>query len=157
MTALSAEVAMAREQQMPLSVAIVDLDHFKRINDTLGHQAGDEVLRVAARRLAASVRSTDAVGRYGGEEFLVILRNVHERIGLDRCEIIRANLSGQPIGFQGISVNVTGSIGLACTKAGAADEENLIASADSALYEAKAKGRNCVALAVLDEDERISA
>jgi len=157
MTTLAAEVAMAREQRMPLSVAIVDLDHFKRINDTLGHQAGDEVLRVAARRLAASVRSTDAVGRYGGEEFLVILRNVDARIGLERCEILRANLSGQPIGFQGTLVNVTGSIGLACAKAGAADEENLIASADSALYEAKAKGRNCVALAVLAEDERIIA
>jgi diguanylate cyclase (GGDEF)-like protein len=155
MTALSAEVAIAREQHMPLCVAIVDLDYFKRINDTLGHQAGDEVLRVAARRLAASVRSTDAVGRYGGEEFLVILRNVDPRIGLDRCEIIRRNLCGQPIGFQGTSVHITGSIGLAWTENNSDLQDTLIASADRALYEAKANGRNCVAYAVIGEENLI--
>lgn len=157
MTALSAEIAMAREQHAPVCLAIVDLDHFKRINDTFGHQAGDEVLRAAARRLSASVRSTDAVGRYGGEEFLIIFRNVDQRFGLDRCEVIRRNLCGQPVAFQGTSVDVTASIGLAWTKVGSDVQEALIASADRALYEAKANGRNRVEYAVVEEVSLIHA
>jgi diguanylate cyclase (GGDEF)-like protein len=135
-----------------LCVAIVDLDHFKRINDTLGHQAGDEVLRVAARRLAANVRSTDTVGRYGGEEFLILFRNVERRFGLDRCEMIRGKLCDQPVGFQGASVDISGSIGLAWTKFHSDVQDTLIAAADRALYEAKAKGRNRVEFAVVEPE-----
>jgi diguanylate cyclase (GGDEF)-like protein len=157
MTALAAEVAMARKQHVPLCVAIVDLDHFKKINDTLGHQAGDEVLRVVASRLAASIRSTDAIGRYGGEEFLILFRNVEQSFGLDRCEMIRKNLCDQPVCFQGNSIEITGSIGLGWTKSGSDVQDTLIASADRALYEAKAKGRNRVACAVVEEESLIHA
>ena len=157
MAALQAEIAMAREKQVPLCVAIVDLDHFKRINDTLGHQAGDEVLRAAASRLAASVRATDSVGRYGGEEFLIIFHNVDQRFGLDRCEIIRRNLCDQPVDFQGTSVDITGSIGFAWTENISDVQDTLIASADRALYQAKAEGRNRVACAVAEEEPLIHA
>jgi diguanylate cyclase (GGDEF)-like protein len=157
MSELEDEITATRDGDLPLCIAIVDLDRFKRINDTLGHQAGDEVLRAAARRLAASVRSTDAVGRYGGEEFLIIFRNVDERFGLDRCEVIRKNLSSQPVAFNGTTVEVTASIGLAWTRNRSDAEHNLIASADRALYEAKAKGRNRVEYAAIDPPRLLQA
>ena len=86
---LAESIEAAEKRGTEVCVAILDLDHFKRINDTHGHQAGDEVLRQAALRLSSSIRSGDAVGRYGGEEFLVVFRDMDHRIGIERCEIIR--------------------------------------------------------------------
>jgi diguanylate cyclase (GGDEF)-like protein len=131
-------------------VAILDLDHFKRINDTYGHPAGDAVLREAARRLTAAIRETDAVGRYGGEEFLIVFRNLPadvggQAIGIDRCEVVRRAMCGQPVDCDGMEVAISCSIGVA--RAGRNCEvaaDRLIAQADEALYKAKRGGRNRV-------------
>lgn len=147
MMSLSKESEAARIASAPLCVAIVDLDHFKQINDTYGHQAGDEVLRQAAQRLAGGIRSTDFVGRYGGEEFLIVFHNTQRELGLSRCETIRHSLCAQPmlIGLQ--SIPVTASIGFACTEDQSQFDDALIALADAALYKAKANGRNRVEVA----------
>jgi diguanylate cyclase (GGDEF)-like protein len=147
MSVLADEAAAARKHHRPLCLAIVDLDHFKRINDTLGHAAGDEVLREAAHRLATAVRCRDCVGRYGGEEFLIIFRDVQEELGRERCEAIREAVCSSPIRFGGHELSITASIGVAWTPDCSDVEDALVALADRALYKAKAKGRNCVELA----------
>jgi len=148
MKKLNEEALRARNNSAPLCIAIVDLDHFKRINDTLGHPAGDEVLREAARRFTGSVRTTDFVGRYGGEEFLIILRDVSSTLGYERCEAIRQSVCETPIPYNGILVNITASIGFAWTCNERLAEDALIACADQALYRAKKNGRNRVELSI---------
>ena len=147
MNLLSTEAATAKKRNLPLCVAIVDLDHFKRINDTLGHLAGDEVLREAARRLAAAVRATDFVGRYGGEEFLVIFHDIQKELGRERCEALREAICASPIRFKDHELSITTSIGVAWSCGDIEVEDALVALADRALYAAKEKGRNCVELA----------
>jgi diguanylate cyclase (GGDEF)-like protein len=147
MNILANEAAAARKRNLPLCVAIVDLDHFKRINDTLGHLAGDEVLREAARRLASAVRTSDFVGRYGGEEFLVIFHDIQKEFGRERCEAIRSAICESAIRFGPHELSITTSIGLAWTRDAIEAEDALVALADRALYTAKEKGRNCVELA----------
>jgi len=147
LAALANERADAKKRNLSLCVAIVDLDHFKRINDTLGHLAGDEVLRQAARRLASAVRASDFVGRYGGEEFLVIFRDIKREFGRERCEAIRKAVCQSPIRFENHELSITASIGVAWTDHGIEVEDALVALADRALYTAKEKGRNCVELA----------
>ena len=122
---------------------MVDLDHFKRINDTRGHQAGDAVLREAAHRMQAATRQYDAPGRYGGEEFLVVLPGCGARDGYAQAERIRQAFAGEPFAAGQEALAVTCSIGVssreACT---AGDDGRLIREADAALYEAKNRGRN---------------
>jgi diguanylate cyclase (GGDEF)-like protein len=142
---LSTWLESARENR-GVCVAIVDLDHFKRINDTYGHLAGDEVLRQAAFRLASNIRTSDAIGRYGGEEFLIVLRDVDCKIGLERCESIRCAMSCEPISFDNHTLPITCSIGVAYTDADSAIPTALIAQADEALYKAKMSGRDRVEL-----------
>jgi diguanylate cyclase (GGDEF)-like protein len=147
MATLGTEAVAARKRNVSLCVAIVDLDHFKRINDTLGHLAGDEVLREAARRLASAVRTSDSVGRYGGEEFLVIFRDIHNEFGHERCEAIRKAVCALPIRFGRHELSITASIGVAWTRGDMEAEDALVALADRALYIAKGKGRNRVEFA----------
>ncbi len=142
---LEESLAAARGRGATVSVAIADLDHFKRINDTYGHPAGDEVLREAAKRLAAAVRDTDAVGRYGGEEFLIVFQTLDQGIGFVRCEELRDAIRGEPILLGGDQrLQISCSIGIASCRDGSIKAEQLIAEADRALYEAKAAGRNRV-------------
>ncbi|MDF2447351.1 MAG: hypothetical protein K0S46_2587 [Moraxellaceae bacterium] len=143
---LDKELARARRQGTPLTVVLLDLDHFKRINDTWGHPTGDRVLQAAAGVLQASVRQCDAVGRYGGEEFLLLLPDTgHDgaAILLERCRQRLAEL--QVMADTGAPVPVTASFGYATTTdAPEAGAEALVQRADEALYRAKAAGRNCV-------------
>jgi diguanylate cyclase (GGDEF)-like protein len=129
-------------------VAILDLDHFKRVNDTYGHPAGDEVLREAARRLSALIRETDAIGRYGGEEFLIVFRNMDESIGRDRCELVRLAVCSKPVAFESKELQISCSIGISGTREGGMAADKLIGNADEALYKAKKGGRNRVELFV---------
>ena len=143
--ALSTSLESARPKR-GVCVAIVDLDHFKHVNDSCGHLAGDEVLRQAAVRLSSSIRVTDAIGRYGGEEFLIVLRDVDRELGVERCELIRSAIGSEPISFDDHTLRITCSIGLAYTEADGAVPTVLIACADEALYKAKTAGRNRVEL-----------
>ncbi len=119
-----------------------DLDHFKRVNDTWGHDVGDEILQELSRRLEASVRTEDEVCRWGGEEFLVLVQRADAEAGLAVAEKIRAAVAGQPFETSAGSIAVTISLGAA--GGGRGDPlEDVIKRADTALYQAKADGRNC--------------
>jgi diguanylate cyclase (GGDEF)-like protein len=143
MDILSNELNRRDRQGIPLTLTMADIDHFKRVNDTYGHLAGDEVLREVARRLRASVRAYDSVGRYGGEEFLVVSPGCESSAGINQAERLRQVVSLQPVNIQDTAISVTVSLGVATldreTQGGV---EQLLGAADRALYRAKVGGRN---------------
>jgi diguanylate cyclase (GGDEF)-like protein len=143
--ALQEEQARAMRRQAGLGVLVADLDHFKRINDTWGHLAGDAVLRESARRMADVLRPYDRIGRYGGEEFLIVLPDCTRAVTLDVGERIRMALASEPLKADGSTVYVTASIGASwadCSPVG----DDLIRNADDSLYIAKRSGRNRVVM-----------
>ncbi|HEU4641006.1 MAG TPA: diguanylate cyclase [Gemmatimonadaceae bacterium] len=147
MERLTAELERARRYALQLSLLMVDLDHFKAINDTYGHVVGDEVLRSVARTLQREARAVDVVARYGGEEFVVILPETPEEGAVSLAERIRARVGDAlPISAGEYGwLNVTVSIGVATIPSPRVNSpEELIALADEALYRAKAQGRNRV-------------
>lgn len=126
----------------PFSILMIDIDFFKKINDTFGHPAGDAVLKVIAKLLAKMVRKLDVVARYGGEEFVVLLLKTDSMQAWQMAERIRKAIESAPIDWQGQKIDVTVSIGVASQPADAAQREELIACADKALYSSKRAGRN---------------
>ncbi len=145
---LHREIARSRRERKPLGVIMVDVDHFKGINDAHGHAAGDAVLRELARRMRAVIRPYDSIGRYGGEEFLIVMAGCDERATAGVAERLRACLDGQALLVPEGAFPVTISLGVAASEDPQEDDgERLIRAADGALYEAKAKGRNRVAVA----------
>lgn len=127
----------------PMCVAMVDLDYFKRINDGFGHVIGDEVLRGAARRIRRALRDTDMMGRYGGEEFLMVLHEASVQRAYEVAERVRRHIEESPLRVEGQSHQVTVSVGLAGARSGDT-LIRLLKRADQALYRAKAQGRNQV-------------
>ena len=142
------ELARAQRYQRPLSVLMIDIDHFKRVNDVYGHQYGDEVLKEIGKVLMASVRACDLAGRYGGEEFLIVLPELSQKDGALLAERILKNVSARKIRLGGKTISVTVSIGVASLSGKHETTDLLIASADEAMYAAKKAGRNKVKLAV---------
>jgi diguanylate cyclase (GGDEF)-like protein len=143
---LEREAIRAQRTGAPLCLALVDLDHFKRINDTLGHAAGDRVLTTAAGRLLSHVRPYDTVFRYGGEEFLLCLPNADLATATVICDRLRAIVAEAPVEIEGAgTVPVTASIGVAAFRPGPVKEA--IEAADRALYAAKRGGRDRVVAA----------
>jgi diguanylate cyclase (GGDEF)-like protein len=144
---LGRELARATRESRPLGVVIVDLDHFKLINDTYGHLVGDTVLREAARRMQSSVRKYDSVGRYGGEEFLILFPGCCEADTYAQADRLRKMLVQTEISVNGNSLRVTASFGVTSAMPGDIwTDESLIRTADEALYMAKKSGRNRVAM-----------
>lgn len=144
---LPAELAAAAERGMSLSVAMIDIDHFKPINDRFGHEAGDRVLADVAHRLRSAIRSDDMLVRYGGEEFLVVLPGASRQRALEVGERMRLRIEGHPVLAQGRAIRVCISVGIAehrATSAGCESADSLIRRADVALYAAKGRGRNRV-------------
>jgi diguanylate cyclase (GGDEF)-like protein len=142
---LDKELARAQREGHPLTMLMIDLDHFKLVNDSHGHQAGDAVLREAARRIQSSIRRYDTAGRYGGEEFVVVLPATDLAGGMVQAERIRQTIAGEGMTASGKLVEVTCSIGVCAWPASrAGDAPVLIHGADEALYEAKRSGRNRV-------------
>ena len=136
----------ALQRQQPISVIMADLDHFKQINDQYGHVVGDEVLKQTANRIKSAIRSTNTLGRYGGEEFLIVLGDTnleHAQIVANR---IRKKVEEDPINCDELSVNLTLSLGIAATSR-AEPISSIIDRADKALYQAKELGRNRVEVA----------
>jgi len=127
---------------LALAVMVIDIDHFKQINDTYGHAAGDMVLREAAATLRASARREDSVCRIGGEEFLVICPNTDIKSAMQSAERLRASLSEKLITIGQTSKTITVSIGVAMREPGTTDASALVSAADQALYAAKETGRN---------------
>jgi len=140
---LGREISRSRREHVPVAILMSDVDHFKIINDTHGHLIGDEVLKEAARRLLLAVRSYDYVGRYGGEEFLIILNNCDPVSAPRRAEEIRKALSDHPVETSVGPLLVTMSMGVHQTENwGVRTVEELLHQVDSAMYAAKAAGRN---------------
>jgi diguanylate cyclase (GGDEF)-like protein len=140
------ELARARRQGLTTTILLMDLDFFKQVNDTWGHPAGDAVLKNVATIAHNTVRSTDLVGRLGGEEFIILLPNTSLEAGRKLAEKLRANMQNQPTTWEKQAINTTVSIGLASTTASEErDFDHLYTHADKALYSAKQKGRNRVA------------
>jgi two-component system cell cycle response regulator len=145
---LNTELATSRSRGTPLALLLFDIDHFKRLNDSHGHQAGDEVLREVVKGVQRALRTEDVLARYGGEEFAVILKNVSSRSVHVLAERVRVAVEELEIDWQGEAIRITVSVGgayLARTTA-LEDPAAVIAAADEALYEAKHQGRNRVVL-----------
>jgi two-component system cell cycle response regulator len=140
---LEKEVARSARDHVSLTVIMSDLDHFKNINDTYGHAAGDTVLREAARRMRASVRTYDSIGRYGGEEFLVVAPGCGKAVAAELAERLRACVCETDIAWANGAVTATVSLGVA-SRSHEAGAEALLRAADEALYRAKVDGRNRV-------------
>jgi diguanylate cyclase (GGDEF)-like protein len=145
---LHRECARAARTQSPTAILMLDLDHFKMINDTHGHLAGDDVLREVAARISRQVRTYDVVGRYGGEEFLIVLPGCPRNEIEASADRIRTAIGNKPIVTASAELLVTASIGAALLPAdGAASEDQILLEVDQALYLAKNNGRNRVWLA----------
>jgi diguanylate cyclase (GGDEF)-like protein len=143
----SLDPVLSRHAGRPVGLLLLDLDHFKAINDHHGHAAGDAVLVAVADRLRSSVRADDAVVRMGGEEFLVVLRDIADEAQLEAVgEKVRARIAAEPIAAAGATLRVTASIGAATLAAADDDFEAGVRRADRALYAAKQDGRDCVRL-----------
>ncbi|HEY3440410.1 MAG TPA: diguanylate cyclase [Paludibaculum sp.] len=146
--ALDREVIRSHREKSGLGVLMIDLDHFKLINDSYGHQAGDEALRETARRMQAAIRPYDSLGRYGGEEFLMVVPGCDDLCLSIHAERLRLVMESEPFLVAGREVCLTASFGASSISSNSeVSAEELIRSADAALYEAKRAGRNRVVLA----------
>src|SRR5690554_1178836 len=145
---LDQELARSRRTGSPLALVLLDLDHFKRINDTWGHPMGDRALQEAAQALRGCIRKGDELGRFGGEEFLLLLPGTNREGAHRLAERCRAALAQVRLSAaNGDSVSFTGSFGMACSDGQALTTKQLVRAADEALYNAKAAGRNRVVVA----------
>lgn len=148
MDLLTRELHRSRREEKTTAILLGDVDHFKRVNDTYGHVVGDEVLVEIAKRLLGDVRSYDFVGRYGGEEFLVILNSCDPAFVPSRAEEIRKSIGNRPIQTAKGALTLSMSLGvLLSSEWGPKSVEELLHEADIALYEAKAAGRDCLRIA----------
>lgn len=148
---LQVELERATREKLSLAVLMADLDHFKDINDRYGHMAGDAVLRGAANRMKSSVRRYDSVGRYGGEEFLMVLPGGNGEGALSQAERLRQAVASEPFSFGGQCQTVTCSVGVTWRAAGSrCDADTLVREADLGLYAAKENGRNRVVCACIE-------
>lgn len=140
---LDLEIARSQRYNRPIACIMLDVDHFKKVNDVHGHQAGDEILSEFGMAFTGALRETDTAYRYGGEEFCVLLRETDAEAAAVVAERLRVEITNRFAGNRG-SAMVTASLGVAAIPSDAFDAKSLIAAADRALYTAKAAGRNCV-------------
>ncbi|MNR27970.1 Diguanylate cyclase DosC [compost metagenome] len=144
--ALQREIDLARRSLQPLSVLMLDIDHFKRINDQHGHSTGDDVLKAVADALKSSLRNIDMVFRYGGEEFLVLLSNTSRESAAMVGERLRQAVLELQYLVEGQAIDLTVSIGCASLQPGE-PVDSLLTRADDALYVSKREGRNRLSMA----------
>ena len=141
------EMARAKREDIPISVAIMDLDHFKDINDTFGHKGGDAVLEAMAKLFLSHVRASDIVCRYGGEEFVFLMPGASIDIAAERMEDLRKLIEEKSIIHNDKAIPVTASIGVASYPIHGDNDEALLLEADNMLYNSKRNGRNQVSVA----------
>ncbi len=146
----NAAVERALGSDFNLAVAVVDIDHFKRINDRFGHATGDEVLKAVAAAMRAACRDSDILGRYGGEEFAVLLQGINRDHALAAAERLRQAVAGVAVRCGDQTIAPTASVGVACLSPADKAFDHLLIRADRALYQAKAQGRNRVVIAEQD-------
>lgn len=149
---LSGQIDRAKREGGNISILMADLDHFKKVNDTYGHMAGDAVLRQASRRMRSMIRAYDYIGRYGGEEFLVVLPGCNEEQACHFAERLRQSVGDEKMDIPEGMIPVTISLGVATLcKENPSDADSLVQAADLALYRAKENGRNRVETATPQE------
>lgn len=150
--ALNRELERATREGSPVALIMVDLDHFKQVNDTYGHMVGDAVLSEVARRMRMSLRPYDAIGRYGGEEFLIVLPGCHASDAMKLADRLHASIGGEAMEVAGEHIVIAGSLGVVTNREiSQVDAGWFVRAADSALYRAKTHGRNRVELATAGE------
>lgn len=139
---LQREMIFSDRYGAPLAISLLDIDHFKNVNDEHGHVAGDEVLRKLAMELRDHIRHPDVIGRYGGEEFLVVLPHSTIKAAAEQAERLRRHVESLAIRFNDAEIRLTVSLGIAQYKIHREDWQAFLSRADAALYEAKNQGRN---------------
>ncbi len=144
---MAGELKSAMDNDYELSVAIFDIDFFKKFNDTFGHLFGDKVIKSIADLVKSSLRSADIIARYGGEEFIILFPRTGIKEAYAKIEVLRHKISTTVIRDELIATSVTASFGISCYPASGTTEMELLRKADQALYEAKTSGRNCVKIA----------
>lgn len=144
---LEEEFNLAKKSNNLLSLAIFDIDFFKKINDTYGHLFGDKVLKSISKVVASSIRKTDTVARFGGEEFVVLMPGLDIKETYEKMEILRKEIETIKVSYDNKIVSITVSIGVCCYNKNIENERMLLQLADNALYKAKSAGRNCVKMA----------
>ncbi|MFH1132462.1 MAG: diguanylate cyclase [Pseudomonadota bacterium] len=148
---LEEELHRSLRESQPIATIMIDVDHFKLINDKFGHHTGDDVLTYIANQLEANLRPYDKLGRYGGDELLIVLPNCSLRNAESIAERLRLVISARKIPTESGLMNVTISLGVTSSEAKPySTVKNMIKTSDTALYEAKAKGRDCVVISKLD-------
>lgn len=152
---LEREIARAQREGTAVSIIMIDVDHFKQVNDQRGHDGGDEALRQVAQRLSDCVRPYDGLGRYGGEEFLIVLSGCSGGNAAGLAERLREAIAEPPLSVHREDLRLTISLGVAVWSAEHGDMQALIRAADAALYRAKKAGRNQVEVAWDDVRSRI--
>lgn len=150
-SALERELARCHRDRRTVGVILLDIDHFKKINDTYGHFAGDAVLRETAARLRHNMRPYDEVGRYGGEEFLVVLPNCDLEAATHQAERMRHKLHCDIMMVDGAEMRVSASFGVTVSDGSERTPDVFVRVADEALYRAKGSGRNCVSSLTVEE------
>ncbi len=144
-TVLQAEMDRSKRSGIPTSLVMVDLDHFKAVNDTYGHEIGNDALQHLAAILKGEVRTTDIVCRYGGEEFAIIFPETHLNLAVKVADRIREEIQNSPVQLDDGEINLTASMGASVyMKTSVLDLDEFIDSVDKYLYEAKQSGRNCI-------------
>jgi len=138
------DASRSRRNGEPFALALLDLDHFKQLNDDHGHPFGDETLRQTAQRLRSGLRAHDVLGRYGGEEFALLMPGLDKEAGLRAVERVRCDVEALELEHDDVGLRLTISAGVAAYPKDGVDWESLLGAADVALYEAKASGRNRV-------------
>jgi diguanylate cyclase (GGDEF)-like protein len=154
--ALEHEISRCHRDNRTVGVILLDIDHFKKINDTYGHFAGDSVLKETAMRLRGNMRDYDEVGRYGGEEFLVVLPNCEMEQAANQAERMRHRLQAAPMIVDGTEIFVSASFGVTVSDGSERSPDMFVRVADEALYRAKAGGRNKVMSLTLEESSLCS-
>ena len=144
-TILQAEMDRSKRSGIPTSLVLVDLDHFKSVNDTYGHEVGNLSLKYMATILKNEVRTTDIVFRYGGEEFAIIFPETHLNLAVKVADRIREQIANSPISVNDGEIKITASMGASVyMKTSVLDLTEFVDSVDKYLYEAKQSGRNCI-------------
>lgn len=144
-TVLQAEMDRSKRSGIPTSLVLVDVDHFKAVNDTYGHEAGNQALKHLAEILRGEVRTTDIVCRYGGEEFAMIFPETHLNLAVKVADRIRQEIEKNPVTIDEGEISLTVSMGASVyMKTSVIDLETFVDSVDKYLYEAKQSGRNCI-------------
>jgi diguanylate cyclase (GGDEF)-like protein len=141
---LDRELARSAREGYPVCVIMMDIDHFKQVNDTYGHEAGDHILKVIANTLSTQNRRGDFACRYGGEEFVIVMPNISVHTACQRAEQLRTSLSSLNVQYGRFNLTTTLSIGIACYPSNGENRESILRAADRALYSAKKTGRNKV-------------